>query len=175
HWGRSIGMKKVPDHNTLCRAFHTLHLGRRGKLLDRLVQWIALAKLLGRTAAIDSSLYDTHHRSRHYERRCRYYASREKQAANPKRSRSARSTPKLSLAVDTRSHAILSALAQTGMGSDCLDFEPLLLDAWRRTPGRRLKLVLADAGFDSESNHAIARDDLGVRSLIPSSAGRHSP
>jgi len=26
---------------------------------------------LGFTCAIDSTLYDTHHRSRHYERRCR--------------------------------------------------------------------------------------------------------
>jgi hypothetical protein len=173
-WCRAIGMNKVPDHNTLCRAFHALHLGRRGKLLDRLAQWMAVAKLLGRTAAIDSSLYDTHHRSRHYEQRCRQYASRRKATANARRSRSAKRTPKLSLAVDTASHAILSARARTGMGSDCLEFEPLLLDAWRRWPGRRLTTVLADAGFDSESNHCIARDDMKVRSVIKPSAGRPS-
>src|SRR4051794_29463960 len=40
HWCRDIGMKRVPDHNTLCRAFHALNLNRRcGKLLDRLIQW----------------------------------------------------------------------------------------------------------------------------------------
>src|SRR5215218_9962882 len=34
HWCREIGMKKVPDHNTLCRAFHALNIARRGSLLD---------------------------------------------------------------------------------------------------------------------------------------------
>jgi hypothetical protein len=32
--------------------------------------------------------------------------------------------------------------------------------------------VLADAGYDSEANHRIARLDMGVRSLIKASAGR---
>src|SRR3954447_10521411 len=48
HWCRQIGMTRVPDHNTLCRAFHALNLQRRsGKLLDRVVQWFAIAKQLG--------------------------------------------------------------------------------------------------------------------------------
>src|SRR5690349_6381322 len=59
HWCRDIGMKKVPDHNTLCRAFHALNLGRRaGGLLGVLAQWFAIARQLGDTAATDSSLYD---------------------------------------------------------------------------------------------------------------------
>ena len=24
HWCRQIGMRRVPDHNTLCRAFHVM-------------------------------------------------------------------------------------------------------------------------------------------------------
>ena len=56
------------------------------------------------------------------------------------------------------------------MGSDCRDFEPLLFDAWRRHP--RLRVVLADAGYDSEANHRIARRDMNVRSLIKTGAGR---
>src|SRR5438309_1765515 len=151
HWCRGIGMKKIPDHNTLCRAFHALNLGRRAsKLLDRVAQWFALAGQLGSTVAIDSSLYDTHHRSRHYEQRCRHYASKHKPTANARRSASARQCPKLSISVCTRSHLILSARAKTGMGSDCPDFAPLLFDAWRRHP--RLRDVAADAGYDSESN-----------------------
>jgi hypothetical protein len=34
HWCRDIGMRKVPDHNTLCRAFHTLNLNRRRRQPD---------------------------------------------------------------------------------------------------------------------------------------------
>jgi hypothetical protein len=171
HWCRDIGMRKVPDHNTLCRAFHTLNLNRRcGKLLDRLTQWFAIAKQLGSVVAIDSSLYDTHHRSRHYEQRCRHYASQVKSTANARRSRTARCSPKLGLGVCTRSHLILSARARTGMGSDAPDFDPLLFDAWRRHP--RLRIVLADAGYDSEANHRIARLDMKVRSLIKIGIGR---
>ena len=174
-WCRDIGMTKAPDHNTLCRAFHALHLSRRGeRLLDRLAQWFALARQLGVTVAIDSTLYDTHHRSRHYEQRCRRYASHERATAEKRRSRSAKRTPKLATCCDTRSHVILSARSRIGMGSDARDFEPLLRDAWRRTPRRRLRTALADAGYDSEANHRFARRDLGVRSLIKAGAGRPS-
>src|SRR3954470_21126975 len=173
-WCRDIGMSKAPDHNTLCRAFHALNLGRRHrKLLDRLAQWFAIARQLGSMVAIDSSLYDTHHRSRHYEQRCRHYASQHKDTANARRSASARRSPKLSVGICTRSHLILSTRAKMGMGSDCPDFEPLLFDAWRRHP--RLRTVLADAGYDSESNHRIARLDMNVRSFIKAGAGRRSP
>lgn len=175
HWCRDIGMTKVPDHNTLCRAFHALNLARRtGKLLDRLVRWFAVARQLGSVAALDSSLYDPRYRSRHYEQRCRHYASSpsRKRSANARRSRTARQCPKLSIGVCTRSHLILSARARTGFGSDCPDFEPLLFDAWRRHP--RLRTVLADAGYDSEPNHRIARLDMGVRSLIKTGIGKPS-
>jgi IS5 family transposase len=173
HWCREIGMKKTPDHNTLCRAFHALNLGRRQrKLLDRLTQWFAIAKQLGSIVAIDSSLYDTHHRSRHYEQRCRHYASREKSTVNARRRAAARQTPKLGVGVCTRSHVILSTCVKTGMGSDCRDFEPLLTDACRRHP--RLRTVVADAGYDSESNHCIARLKMKVRSFIKTGAGRPS-
>src|SRR5688500_14289757 len=37
-WCHDIGMTKVPDHNTLCRAFHALNLGRRQRLFDTLAQ-----------------------------------------------------------------------------------------------------------------------------------------
>jgi hypothetical protein len=176
HWCRDIGMKKVPDHNTLCRAFHALNLRRRtGKLLDRLTQWFAIARQLGWTVALDSSLYDPCYRSRHYEDRCRHYSASSdphKRSANARRSRTARQCPKLSVGVCTRSHLILSTRVRTGFASDCRDFEPLLFDAWRRHP--RLRTVLADAGFDSESNHCIARQDMGVRSFIKTGAGRPS-
>lgn len=175
-WCRAIGMKrKTPDHATLHRAAGVLFTGRRlGRALDVLAEWFTLARVLGDTLAIDSTLHDTHHRSRHYERRCRHYATGGKPAANARRSTSARRTPKLSLGVDTRSHVVLSAAARAGMGSDAPAFDGLLFDAWRRRRGRTLRAALADAGFDSEDNHRIARHDLGVRSLIKAGAGRPS-
>ena len=147
HWCKQIGMKRVPDHNTLCRAFHVLLGGTRTRrMLDRLAGWMSCADALGTTCAIDSTLYDTHHRSRHYEQRCRHFSSSVKKTANARRSRSARRTPKLRQSVDTRCHVILAARARSGMGSDAREWSPLLRDSKRRVP--QLDTALGDAGFD---------------------------
>jgi Transposase DDE domain len=82
-----------------------------------------------------------------------------------------RRLPKLSLAVDAASHLVLAAVASTGGGGDQPFLDDLLYHAWRRTGGR-VRCVVADAGYDSEDNHRIARLDLGVRSVIPPKAGR---
>ncbi len=82
-----------------------------------------------------------------------------------------RRLPKLSLAVDAASHVILAAVASTGAGGDQPFLDGLLFHAWRRTGGR-VNCVVADAGYDSEDNHRIARRDMGVRSIIPPKAGR---
>jgi hypothetical protein len=173
HWCKGIGMKKVPDHNTLCRAFHSImNTARVRRMLDKVVQWMMLERLLGKTCSIDSSLYDIHYRSRHYEQRCRHYSSNDKKTVNSRRSRTARHAPKLSLSVDTKSHLILAAVARTGMGSDSPDFTPLLRESCRRRAG--LKMVLADAGYDSHENHRIAREEMKVRSIIKTGIGRVS-
>jgi hypothetical protein len=169
-WCQRLGMTKVPDHSTLCRAFKfILNTTRVAHMLDLMPHARGMRRKLGRTLAIDSTLCETHHRSRHYERRCRHHATSEKRSANSRRSRSARRTPKLALGIDTRTHLILSAKAKTGMGSDAPDFHDALYDAWRR---HAVKTVLADAGYDSEANHRLARLDMNVRSLIKTGAGR---
>jgi len=174
-WCRAIGMRgKTPDHTTLARAAKAILSGRRmTRMLDLLAEWFMLARKLGTTLAVDSTCHDVHHRSRHYEQRCRHHnvGGRYDGSGNTRRSRSAKRTPKLSVGVDTRSHVILSAHARTGMCSDAPSFDGLLFDAWRRCGGR-VKNVLADAGYDSENNHRIARHDMGVRSLIRAGVGR---
>ena len=90
-------------------------------------------------------------------------------AVNRRRSRTVKRLPKLSIAVSCACHLILSARATTGGGGDQPFFEPLLYDAWRRA---KVTVAVADAGYDSEPNHRIARQDMGVRSIIPPKVGR---
>jgi hypothetical protein len=171
-WCQRLGMKGVPDHSTLCRAFqHLIKTANVQAMLDLVPQVPHLRRKLGSTLAIDSTLCQTHHRSRHYEQRCRHLATGRKRSANARRKRTARRAPKLTIGVDTSTHIILSAKVSTGMGSDAPDFDNVLYHAWRR---HRVKAVLADAGYDSEDNHRIARLDMNVRSLIPARAGRPS-
>jgi len=118
-------------------------------------------------------MFESHHVSRHYEKRCRQSRRKGKgpnaPAVNRHRSAINKRLPKLALAVHAASHLILAAGASTGIGSDSPHFVPLMLDAAGRMP---LEFVLADAGFDSEDNHRLARQELGIRSLIPATIGR---
>ena len=124
-------------------------------------------------------MLESHHVSRHFEKRQRQTAhqARKKQKtekqkhydANRRRSAVNKRLPKLSLAVHAASHMILAAKATTGLGADHAHFAWLLLTAAERL---RLETVLADAGYDSEDNHRLARDELKIRSLIPATCGR---
>ena len=82
--------------------------------------------------------------------------------------------PKLALACDSATHLVLAATASTGGGGDQPFLDGLLFHAWRRG-GTSVRCAVADAGFDSEDNHRIARLDMGVRTIIPPRAGRPTP
>ena len=168
-WCRAIGMTKPPDHNTLCRAARVL-LGRArtGRLLDAMARWAALARVLRlstRPLAGDSSVYEPRHVSRYFEWR------RGRGGGNAGRRKKLRDAPKLAVGVASACHLIVSAWTGTGSGGDHPHFERLLFDAWRRVPHRTFTCVF-DAGYDSERNHAIARRDMGLRSIIPPLIGR---
>ena len=180
-WLAEIGLARPPDHNTLWRALDALLVARRcTRMLDVLAQLAAQAGLLTlrrQPLAIDSTCYEQHHRSRHYDRRCRHMALHDAskrpgkwgKTVNAARGKRLRAMPKLALAVDSGCHVILSAKTRIGNGSDAPDFDPLLFHAWRRAP---VKVVVADAGYDSEANHCIARQDMCVRSIIALGIGR---
>ena len=189
-WLADIGMSKVPDHNTLWRAFGLLTTTHRvNRMLDLLGQRFSQAgqlKLSAKPLSIDSTCYEPRHRSQHYDRVCRkrglapgqkYGPTAEKPPQTPaqvnrRRSRSLRRMPKLALAVAASCHLVLAVRAHIGNGADTPDFRPLLCDARRRA---KVKTVVADAGYDSEANHRLARQQMGVRSIIPPKAGRPSP
>jgi hypothetical protein len=184
NWLAAIDLDRAPDHNTLWRAFGSLLKKRRvERALDLLAdeeRRTLAADLSAKPLTIDSTCYEPRHRSRHYDRVCRKMDLRPGQkyarkpgkygpAVNASRSKKVRRMPKLGLAVAAASHRILAAKASAGNGSDAPDFEPLLFHSWRRA---KVKSVVADAGYDSEANHRIARLDMGVRSVIPAKIGR---
>jgi hypothetical protein len=179
-WLRDVGLTRAPDHNTLCRAAKFLMSKCRvDRLLDTLTLWASVGRMLGLSThplALDSSMYESHHVSRHYERRChetrkRLKAKDKQKGRKSSRSRTVRRLPKLGIGVATQSHLVLSAWTGTGAGSDHPHFEPLTFDVWRRVPHRTFG-VAADAGYDSEDNHTLARRDMGLKTLIPPWSGR---
>jgi hypothetical protein len=179
-WLRDIGMTHAPDHNTLCRAAKLLlSRFRVDRLLDVMTRWAAGARMLklsSKALAVDSSMYQSHHVSRHYQRRCqqtrdRMKAKDRKRGRRTSRSRTVGRLPKLAIGACAHSHLVLSIWTGTGSGSDHPHFESILFDAWRRVPNRRFKVAL-DAGYDSEQAHDLARREMGLITLIPPTKGR---
>jgi hypothetical protein len=186
NWLIEIEIKRVPDHNTLWRALGVL---LKRKQVERALDLMALdaepelrGELSSKPLTMDSTCYEPRHRSRHYDRVCRRInlKSGQKYVKNPgkyglevnaSRSRRLRGMPKLALAVSAASHRILAVKTTIGNGSDALDFAPLLAQSKKRAA---VKTVVADAGYDSESNHCIARLQMNVRSVIPAKIGRPS-
>ncbi len=214
-WCLDIGLKKVPNHNTLCRAHRQLVKPRviedmldvsvrTARQRERAAKKKGGRKRLGRKArpkrrlaAIDSTMFESHHVSRHFAKRCKQSQrqarqqqqradAKQRQApkkaakaeANRRRAQVVKRLPKLSLAGHAASHLILAARATTGMGADHAHFVPLL-DKARTRLSVAVALVVrprgsrrADAGYDSEANHQRARQVMGERSLIPATIGR---
>lgn len=169
-WCQRLGMTKAPSTATLCRAFDYLIEPRN--LYAALELLIAVAKrleLTGGTLAIDSTMYDTHHFTRHYERRRKEHAGGDENLIKQRKSETMRKMPKLAIGTDTRSHLVTAAVTHTGQRSDAPDFHWLMIGAWCRC---RPDVVLADAGYDSALNHALARDRMRIKSWIKAKVGR---
>jgi len=103
------------------------------------------------SASVDSTGMDAGSRSSHYAWRTgqKRYALRR--------------WPKLTLACHNTTHLLIDAIVSDGPSQDAPFFGRILKKAVRRLTIDR---VLADAGYDAESNHVIAREQLGIRSSV---------
>lgn len=179
-WLLEIGMRRAPDHNTLWRAFGEL---LKKPKVDRALDLLAEMERSDLNEAMkvtpltmDGTCYEPRHRSRHYDRVCRRMAIKDGEKpgkygekVNVSRSVALRRMPKLALAASAATHRILALKVGIGNGSDAPDFIPLLRASCKRA---KVRVVVADAGYDSEANHVFAREQLHVRSIIPASIGR---
>jgi transposase len=141
--------RKAPiDHLLNATIAHAL----RGGILDETVD----------LAAIDATGLESHHVSRHFIRR-------RERGKNLYQTTTYRRFPKLGAVCDCRSHLILSAVPGRGPGSDLRHYEQALREAVARMP---INTLLADAGYDSEASHVLAREIYGTHTIIPNKIGR---
>jgi hypothetical protein len=160
---QTLGLRSVPHFTTLQKALRRLlTLPRANRLLTVTVQ-----RFLGRRrtvplAAFDSTGFDCGHASRYYVRR-RSHDGKTVQKTTYSR------YGKLETAVDCGNHLIIAAIPSRGPRVATDRFVPLLEKVLPRV---KLLTVLADAGYDSEPNHRYAREERGVRSVLPATAGR---
>jgi hypothetical protein len=131
----------------LLQATVRLHLGRRRRIAR---------------SAIDSSGFECTSASG-------YFVRRRGRGGGPYKTVVYHHFAKLGVVCDSDDHFILACRAGRGPRPDTDEFQTLVADALRHVA---LSLVAADAGYDSESNHRFARDEHGIRTVIPAKHGR---
>ena len=157
HWCKAIGMRRVPDHNTLCRAAKViLTRFRTDKLLDVVARWAATARILRlslKPLAGDGTHFEDRHVSRHFE-------CRRGRGTGPKgRRRKAKSLPKL--AVEQGGGLDLGQLRLAVAGSVA---GRVLLDG-RPIPSAGLQVI--DADGNAVAGIPVARSDGNGRYVLP--------
>jgi hypothetical protein len=164
----TIGLKKVPHWTTLQKA--SRRLLRNAPVQKLLDATIARARPRRRRkrrprvkrSAVDSTGFEAHHVSHYFVRR-RAKGRKDWQITTYK------TFPKLAVLAECSSHLVLAAIAQRGPGPDITHFERIVCQAY---PRARMETLLADAGYDAEWVHCVAREDLGIRTIIPPKIGR---
>lgn len=163
-----LGLSRVPDHSTLHKAaqrFFGITVGER-LLAASIRLWMGRRKIIRRVAA-DSSGLESGHRSPYFVRR-----KQRGQKKVPKplfQTTSYTRFPKMTVLIDCATHLVLALLTGRGPKPDIDELDALLA---RLPRGITLLQLVADAGFDSEPNHRLCREDHGIRSLMPPKHGR---
>lgn len=153
----ALELTSIPHFTTLCQAARrlltkpltdrlqaaTLALCRQGKLLAN----------ESKLAAIDSTGLETRHVSAYFTKRCKTHRGHLKHRY-----------PKLSAICDTATHLILGSVIDRGPKPDYIEDEQTLCEALKQ---QWFTTLLGDAGYESERFHSVCRDDLGIRSIIP--------
>lgn len=78
-------------------------------------------------------------------------------------------SPKAGIIADCRTHLILSGIPTRGPGPDIVHFRKAIIEARKNTS---FNILVADAGYDSESAHVFARETHHIRTIIPPLIGR---
>ena len=113
-------------------------------------------------SAIDSTGFESHHVSS-------YFVRRKAKGGDSVQETTYTHFPKAGIFADCRSYIVLAVLPSCGPSPDILHWKDALREALQRIS---LRTVVADAGYDSEEAHRFAREDLGLRSIIPNRVGR---
>jgi hypothetical protein len=165
--GEAVGLSTIPHFTTFQKAAVRLLKSRRAqRLLDVSVEHARKQhriKWRVRLAAVDGTGFETRHISAYFVKRRQKGQKHEFQTTTYTR------YPYAAIACDCASHIILAIVPGRGPGPDDPYFQQALNQMGRRV---RVDTLLADAGFDSEGAHVFAREEHGMRTIIPPTRGR---
>jgi hypothetical protein len=159
----TLELKQVPHFTTLQKASRRLlQTAPARRLLKTAVELHLGRKRRVPRAAIDSTGLECSAASG-------YFVRRRNRVGNPWKTVVYHHYPKLGVVTGIDDHFIYAFQTRRGPRPDIDEFQPLLADAVQRI---RISQLAADAGYDSESNHKFAREEHGIRTVIPPKHGR---
>ena len=158
-----LGLRQVPHFTTFQKASRRLLRAEPvRRLLQTTVRLHLGRKRRVRRAAIDSTGLECTCASG-------YFVRRRSRVESPWKTVVYHHYPKLGVVCGTDDHFVFALEAGRGPRPDVDEFRPLVAEALRIV---KLSQLAADAGYDSEPNHRFARDEHGVRTIIPAKHGR---
>ncbi len=158
-----LGLRRVPHFTTLQKASRHLLASRPvQRLLESTIRMHYGRRRRVRSSAVDSTGLECTAASG-------YFVRRRNRVSLPWKTVVYHRYPKLGVVCDTSCHFILSIRVGRGPRPDVDELVPLLSGALRTM---LIDCLSADAGYDSESNHRFARQERGVRTMIPAKHGR---
>jgi transposase len=158
-----IGLESVPHYTTFQKASRKLLANALAQsLLDETVR-----RALGRRKSVEHAAIDS--TGLECTAASNYFVKRRVRAGNPWKTVTYTRYPKLAIVCRTNDHFILAFSSRRGPKPDVDEFKELASVAAKRA---KLRCIVADAGYDSESNHRFARETLASRSIFPAKHGR---
>jgi len=160
-----LELDEVPHFTTLQKAAHRL---TKKDTLDKLIGEILAIAVQERImkknidlSAIDGTGFESHHVSS-------YFVKRRAKGQDIYQMTTYTRYPKVGIISDCHTHLVLSGVPSRGPYPDIVHFEKAIIDAERNI---HLKILTADAGYDSERSHVFARSK-NIRTIIPPKIGR---
>jgi len=158
----ALGLERVPDYTTLYRFLRRLDTDVVTHALRAAVARLPPSSTpAGMVIAVDATGLAPTAASRYFVDLTR----------NRGAERTRQHWPKWVVAVDVVRRVVLGQLAYAGPANASSMLRPVI-DLARQTGV--IRLVLADAEFDSERNHRHIRDQVGADSIIPAKRGKPS-
>lgn len=161
-----LELSEVPHYTTLQKAAQRL---TKKDTLDKLMREIfaiaVLTKMMKKNialSAIDGTGFESHHISA-------YFVKRKAKGEERYQMTTYTRYPKVGIVSDCKTHLVLSGVPSRGPYPDIVHFEKAVREAERNV---HLKILTADAGYDSEKSHLFAREVHGIRTVIPPRIGR---
>ncbi len=162
-----LELDEVPHYTTLQKAARRL---TEKKFLDRLMRGILgiahdarMVKSTVALSAIDSTGFESHYTSSYFVQRKRSTQVPGFENVHYHR------FPKVGIVADCNAHLVLAGVPSWGPGPDLWHWHDAIRETLKHV---QLRVLTADAGYDSEAAHAFAREEHGIRTIIRNRVGR---